>query len=86
MREKYFESYSKLNIDDKRNVLLNEISETLNVIEKICIKNSISFEKMNSNYYIKNRSLLFEEDYYNLMFIYITYLKEDIASLLEKSA
>ncbi|MGN1372019.1 MAG: hypothetical protein ACI4XM_07100 [Candidatus Coprovivens sp.] len=86
MREKYFESYSKLNIDDKRNVLLNEISETLDVIENLCIRNSIPFEKLNSNYYIKNRSLLFEEDYYNLMFIYITYLKEDIALLLEKSA
>lgn len=86
MRDKYFNSYNELSIENKRNILLKEISETLDTIETLCIKKRINFEKLSSNYYIKNRELLFDEDYYELMFIYITYLKDDIALLLEKSA
>ncbi len=86
MRDKYFNSYNDLSIENKRSILLKEISETLDTIEALCMKKRINFEKLSSNYYIKNRELLFDEDYYELMFIYITYLKDDIALLLEKSA
>lgn len=86
MRDKYFNSYNDLSIENKRSILLKEISETLDTIETLCMKKRINFEKLSSNYYIKNRELLFDEDYYELMFIYITYLKDDIALLLEKSA
>lgn len=86
MRDKYFNSYNDLSIENKRSILLKEISETLDTIEALCMKKRINFEKLTSNYYIKNRELLFDEDYYELMFIYITYLKDDIALLLEKSA
>ena len=44
----------------------------------------IKIEKLKSSKYLKNNKLLFEEDYYDLMFIYIVYLKEDLASLIEK--
>lgn len=86
MRDKYFNSYNDLSIENKRSILLKEISETLDTIETLCMKKRINFEKLSSNYYIKNRELLFDEDYYELMFIYITYLKDDIVLLLEKSA
>lgn len=86
MQDKYFNSYNDLSIENKRSILLKEISDTLDTIETLCMKKRINFEKLSSNYYIKNRELLFDEDYYELMFIYITYLKDDIALLLEKSA
>lgn len=86
MQDKYFESYSELSIDNKRDILLKDIADTLNTIESLCVKNKINFEKLSSIYYIKNRELLFDEDYYDLMFIYITYLKEDLALLLKNSA
>lgn len=86
MREKYFDSYNELSIENKRDILLKDISELLDTIETICIRKRIKFDKLKSNYYIKNRELIFDEDYYELIFIYITYLKDDLALLLEKSA
>lgn len=86
MREKYFESYNELSIENKREILLNDISDLLDTIETLCLRNNLNIEKLKSIYYIKNRELLFDEDYYELMFIYITYLKEDLALLLDKSA
>ncbi len=86
MQKEYFDSFNNLNVSEKRNVLIKDISDTLNVIETLCIKNNIKINKLKSAYYIKNQKLLFDEDYYKLMFIYITYLKEDLALLLKKSA
>lgn len=86
MQKEYFDSFNNLNVSEKRDVLIKDISDTLNVIETLCVKNNIKINKLKSAYYIKNQKLLFDEDYYKLMFIYITYLKEDLALLLKKSA
>lgn len=83
MRDKYIESFNKLDLSDKRNVLIKEISDTLNAVEILCIKKKIKVDKLKSSYYLKNRELLFDCDYYDLMFVYITYLKEDLALLLK---
>lgn len=82
--DKYLDNFKDLSLSIKRDILIKEIEDTLLTIEKICINNKIKIEKLKSNNYIKNKKLLFDEDYYNLMFIYIVYLKEDLASLLEK--
>ena len=76
------ENYNKLSLTLKRDVLINEMVDLLNTIELIAKKRKIDIEKLSSEYYIKNKNKLFEEDYYNLMFIYITYLKEDLALML----
>ncbi len=76
------ENYNKLSLTLKRDVLINEMVDLLNTIELIAKKRKIDIEKLSSEYYIKNKDKLFEEDYYNLMFIYITYLKEDLALML----
>ena len=86
MQKEYFDSFNNLNVSEKRDVLIKDISDTLNVIETLCVKNNIKINKLKSAYYIKNQKLLFDEDYYKLMFICITYLKEDLALLLKKSA
>lgn len=82
--DKYFKNFNELSLNVKRDILIKEIEETLLTIEKICLKNKIKIEKLKSSKYLKNNKLLFEEDYYDLMFIYIVYLKEDLASLIEK--
>lgn len=82
MMETYLDSYNDLSLDDKREVLLKEVSEILTTIEKLCSKKNINIEKLKSSDYIKNRELLFEEEYYNLLFMYIIFIKEDLASLL----
>lgn len=80
--KEYIESYNKLSINDKREVLIKEMADTLMVIENLCTKKKIKIDKLKSSYYIKNKDILFEEDYYDLLFIYITYLKEDLALLI----
>lgn len=82
MMETYLDSYNDLSLDDKREVLLKEVGEILTTIEKLCSKKNINIEKLKSSDYIKNRELLFEEEYYNLLFMYIIFIKEDLASLL----
>ena len=86
MQDKYIKKFEELDINSKRDILLKDICEVLTVIETLCIKKKIKINKLKSSYYIKNRKLLLDEDYFNLMFIYITYLKEDLALLLEKNA
>ena len=82
--DKYFKNFNELSLNVKRDILIKELEETLLTIEKNCLKNKIKIEKLKSSKYLKNNKLLFEEDYYDLMFIYIVYLKEDLASLIEK--
>lgn len=82
MIETYLKSYNELSLDSKREILLKEVSEILSIIEELCTKKKIDIEKLNSSNYIKNRELLFEKDYYDLLFMYIIYIKEGLASLL----
>ena len=79
---KLFEDYKNLSIQEKRDILLSEIQDTLKVIEKICKQKKISIETLNSKKYIKDKDKLLDENYYELFFIYITYIKEDLAKLL----
>lgn len=80
--KEYIESYNKLSINDKRDVLLKDMAEILLTIENLCMKKKIRIDRLKSSYYIKNKEVLFEEGYYDLLFIYVTYLKEDLALLL----
>ncbi len=82
MENKYFESYNNLSLNDKREILLKEVADLLSNIEEICKKKKKDINKLKSNYYIKNKELLLDSDYYDLLFVYITYIKEDLASLL----
>ena len=82
MENKYFESYNSLSLNDKREILLKEVADLLDNIEEICKKKKKNINKLKSSYYIKNKDLLLDGDYYDLLFVYITYIKEDLASLL----
>ena len=57
--------------------------EVLNTIEDIAKEKKIDINKLKSEHYIKYKSRLLDEDFHDLLFIYITYLKEDLASLLQ---
>lgn len=81
--EEYLNSYMNLSLENKRNVLVEELNNLLDNIETLCKRKKIKFQKLKSSKYLKNRKLLLEEDYYNLIFIYITYIKEDLSLLLQ---
>lgn len=80
--DKLVDEFKDLPLNHKRNILLNEMIEALNTIEKYAIKKNVDIEKLKSKYYLKNKNKLFENDYYNLMYVYLMYLKEDLALLL----
>ncbi len=82
MIDKVIGDYKKMPLDDKRDVLLHQMEETLKVIENVCKKNNVEYDKLKSKEYIKNKDKLLEEDYYDLLFIYFTYIREDLGRLL----
>lgn len=82
MLENYILKYRELTIDSKREYLLKEVRELLDKLEDICLKKNIDINTLKSSTLINNKDILFEEDYYDLLFIYILYIKEDIAQIL----
>lgn len=82
MLENYILKYRELTIDSKREYLLKEVRELLDKLEDICLKKNIDINTLKSSTLINNKDILFEEDYYDLLFIYIIYIKEDIAQIL----
>lgn len=82
MLDKYIESFKNLSDNDKKEVIIDEMIEVLNTIESIAKEKKIDINKLKSEHYIKYKSRLLDEDFHDLLFIYITYLKEDLAGLL----
>ena len=82
MLDKYIDSFKNLSDLEKKEVVIDEMIEVLNTIEDIAKEKKIDINKLKSEHYIKYKSRLLDEDFCDLLFIYITYLKEDLASLL----
>ena len=82
MLDKYIDSFKNLTDLEKKEVIIDEMIEVLNTIEDIAKEKKKDINKLKSEHYIKYKSRLLDEDFCNLLFIYITYLKEDLASLL----
>ncbi len=82
MLENFILKYKELSIDSKRDILLKEVKELLDTLEDICKKRNIEIDTLKSSIFINNKDILFEEDYYDLLFIYIIYIKEDLAHFL----
>lgn len=80
--DEYINEYKKLSLKNKRELLLKDMGDLLNSIEMYCKKKNIKIDRLKSSYYLKNKEALFEEDYYDLLFIYMTYLKEDLAMIM----
>ena len=81
--EKLQDSFNNLDLYNKRKILLEEILDVCLKIESICYKKKIDITKLKSDYVIKNKNKLDEKDYYELNYIYLIYLKEDLSLLLE---
>lgn len=82
MLDKYIDSFNNLSDLEKKEVIIDEMIEVLNTIEDIAKEKKVDINKLKSEHYIKYKSRLLDEDFCDLLFIYITYLKEDLASLL----
>ncbi len=83
MIEELKNSFNDLDIYNKRKILLEEMLDLCLTIEKICSKKKINITKLKSNYVIKNKNRLDEKDYYELNYLFLFYLKEDLGLLLK---
>jgi hypothetical protein len=75
------EEYKKLPLNEKRELLLSELDEITKVLEIISKKKKVKFDKFSNRKYKKTDKML-DDDYCNLMFSYVTYIKEDLGNLL----
>lgn len=82
MKKELIEEYSKLPITEKRNILINDMLETIETIQKICIMKNIKYDKLKSKDILINRNKIYEDDFLYLLYVYNIYLKEDLGALL----
>lgn len=83
MIEKLRDKYNSLDTYSKREILLTEMLDICLVIEKVCKKKKIDINTLKSATIIKNKNNLQENEFLDLLFIYIFYLKEDLGLLLQ---
>ena len=83
MIEEVVTNFDNISIHDRRKQLLDEVLETIDLIEKICIVKNINFNKLKSENILRNKNSLYEEEFLHLMYIYVLYLKEDLGLLLK---
>ena len=82
MKDELIEEYSKLSITEKRNILINDMVETIETIQKICAMKNVKYDKLKSKDILINRNKIYEEEFLYLLYDYNIYLKEDLGSLL----
>ncbi len=82
MKKELIEEYSKLPITEKRNILINDMLETIETIQKICTMKNIKYDKLKSKDILINRNKIYEDDFLYLLYVYNIYLKEDLGALL----
>ncbi len=82
MKNELIEEYSKLPIAEKRNILINDMLETIETIQKICTMKNIKYDKLKSKDILINRNKIYEDDFLYLLYVYNIYLKEDLGALL----
>ncbi len=82
MKNELIGEYSKLPITEKRNILINDMLETIETIQKICTMKNIKYDKLKSKDILINRNKIYEDDFLYLLYVYNIYLKEDLGALL----
>ena len=73
--------YKILDLNGKRDKLINELKVMIVVLEKICIDNKIKYREIKSKEILDlNKDNVSEEDYLEALFVYVEYLKEVLGS------
>ena len=83
MIDKVREEFNKLEVTNRREIVLEEMMELYLLIEKVCIKKNIDIKKIKKEDILVNKSNLGEKEYLDYIFNYILNLKEDLGLLLE---
>ena len=83
MIDKVREEFNKLELTNRREIILEEMMELYLTIERLCLEKNIDIKKIKKEDILVNKSNLGEKEYLDYIFNYIIHLKEDLGLLLE---
>ena len=86
MFESLMGSYKNMDQVNKKNALLNEIKNTITILQNLCEEKGIVFREISSKEILDlDNGKESIDDYLEAMFVYIKYLQELLGTYLEKT-
>ena len=82
MRDKVFSDFTVLSLDDKKNIILDELYDNIQVSQKVCKKKNLNFIKVDKNDKFVDKSCLTDDEFLNLLFEYMMVLRENNSNIL----
>ncbi len=82
MKDKVFSDFDALSLDDKKNIILDELYDNIQVSQKVCKKKNINYMKVDKNDKFVDKSCLTDDEFLNLLFEYMIVLRENNSSIL----
>ena len=82
MKDKVIDDYKKLSVDDKKKIILDEMLDNINLIEKLCQKNNIKYSKVRKDDTLVDKTFLSESEFLDLLYEYSLVLRENNSALL----
>ena len=82
MKDKVFSDFDALSLDDKKNIILDELYDNIQVSQKVCKKKNINYMKIDKNDKFVDKSCLTDDEFLNLLFEYMIVLRENNSSIL----
>ena len=82
MKDKIFSDFDILSLDDKKNIILDELYDNIQVSQRLCKKRKMDFLKVDKNDKFVDKSCLSDDEFLNLVFEYLIVLRENNSNLL----
>ena len=82
MKDKVISDYKKLNVDDKKKIILDELLDNIDLVEKLCQRNRLKFVKVKKDDTLVDKTLLSESEFLDLLYEYVLVLRENNSALL----
>ena len=82
MKDKIFSDFDILSLDDKKNIILDELYDNIQVSQRLCKKRKMDFLKVDKNDKFVDKSCLSDDEFLNLLFEYLIVLRENNSNLL----
>lgn len=84
MFDHIMEKYKELSSTDKKNEIIKEVKEMIVVFDTLCSQYNVSYHKIKSAEVLDlKKTDVTEDDYYEALFVYINYLKEEVGSFVD---
>ena len=82
MKDKVISDYKKLSVDDKKKVILDELLDNIDLVEKLCQRNKLKYAKVKKDDTLVDKTLLSESEFLDLLYEYVLVLRENNSAVL----